>query len=580
MEEQVPDGGEYDAIVVGLGPVGAMCAGLLCGRGCRVLVLEQTPSESLARPRAIAMDADGMRLLQQLGLLEAFLADADPGRGGQFITPEGRFLNGFLPQEGQGRPGAWTGGSVEFPESPQGTPGSVFFYQPRLEELLRQSLKRWGDRCTIAFGAKLVGFEEGADSVTARLQRSSAEWKRLPTGEVAIVERAGSEKEPCWEVHAQYLIGCDGSKSVVSRELNAEAPSRHTDLDFDEEWCVVDAMLLDESAVGRELPYMTVQICDKARKVTYMTGSWVTDRPQRGRHIRWEFEVLRDDDREQVASHKWLQDSFLSRWLVPSQYELIRSAVYRFHSVLARQWCSVEHGRVFLAGDAAHQNPPFNGQGLTGGFRDVANLSWKLVMALKRPALRSLLLRTYQEERYPHMHDAVLASVETGKLIQTFCDAKAEDLDAVIKENATRGYGRLGEETRRTVGLFAFGSGLAGEPCPQPSLHGRPLDTLLGQGFALLLNSAAPLTQELPEAPLAPLELVVLRLSREELAGQSSADLAMGALLRKYGAVLVRPDRLIYGAVRIGEPPGAVMGLLGRLREQLGLQPPAPLSRL
>jgi 3-(3-hydroxy-phenyl)propionate hydroxylase len=89
----------------------------------------------------------------------------------------------------------------------------------------------------------------------------------------------------------------------------------------------------------------------------------------------------------------------LARWITPDDAELWRAAAYRFHALVARQW---RCGRVFLAGDAAHQQPPFTGQGMCQGIRDVANLSWKLQYVLTGKAADALL-DTYEIERSAHV---------------------------------------------------------------------------------------------------------------------------------------------------------------------------------
>jgi 3-(3-hydroxy-phenyl)propionate hydroxylase len=89
----------------------------------------------------------------------------------------------------------------------------------------------------------------------------------------------------------------------------------------------------------------------------------------------------------------------LSRWVRPADGRLWRAGSYRFHALLAQTWRT---GNVFLAGDAAHQQPPFIGQGMCQGVRDVTNLCWKLVAVL-RGECRDALLDTYCEERRQHV---------------------------------------------------------------------------------------------------------------------------------------------------------------------------------
>jgi len=89
-----------------------------------------------------------------------------------------------------------------------------------------------------------------------------------------------------------------------------------------------------------------------------------------------------------------------------------RSRVYTHHSRIAAQF---GHGRVFLAGDAAHLMPPFFGQGMNSGLRDAANLSWKLAAVLQHGA-RPELLETYDSERREHARQMIEISTLLGRL--------------------------------------------------------------------------------------------------------------------------------------------------------------------
>lgn len=96
-----------------------------------------------------------------------------------------------------------------------------------------------------------------------------------------------------------------------------------------------------------------------------------------------------------------------------SQWQVRRSAAYRFHALVAQDW---RKGRVFIAGDAAHQQPPFLGQGLRQGVRDIANLSWKLILCLKGQ-VGDGLLDTYGPERSGHVRKLTDIIKHIGGLI-------------------------------------------------------------------------------------------------------------------------------------------------------------------
>src|SRR6185436_14921684 len=113
---------------------------------------------------------------------------------------------------------------------------------------------------------------------------------------------------------------------------------------------------------------------------------------------RWEIALNEDDPPELVetADGVW---GLLSRWITPQEGTLWRHARYRFHALVAERW---REGRVFIAGDAAHQQPPFLGQGMCQGVRDAANLAWKLAAVCHgevRGAAAEALLDSYGIER-------------------------------------------------------------------------------------------------------------------------------------------------------------------------------------
>ena len=160
------------------------------------------------------------------------------------------------------------------------------------------------------------------------------------------------------------------------------------DLGFDEPWLVVD-LLVNEEALPR-LPAVCAQYCDPVRPYTYIIGP--------GNHRRWEIMLNPGEDPRQVEREEnvW---QLLARWLAPTDGKLWRASSYRFHALVAAQW---RKHHVFLAGDAAHQQPPFIGQGMCQGVRDVTNLCWKLTSVL-RGQFSGALLDTYQQERKQHV---------------------------------------------------------------------------------------------------------------------------------------------------------------------------------
>ena len=226
----------------------------------------------------------------------------------------------------------------------------------------------------------------------------------------------------------------------------------------------------------------------------------------------------------------------MSRWITPDEAEIERAAVYTFHSAIARQW---RNGRLLLAGDSAHQTPPFLGQGMCAGIRDVANLAWKLRDILAGKADMSLL-DTYQSERSPHVREFIELAIRLGGVINT------KAMEAGLTAGETRENAPAKLEVRKSPlgpGLAIGSLPLAGHLAPQFALaDGRRSDDRTGYANVLLVEKAAALSAHVRAA--------LAHAGTELLAGEDAGDLPSWLRAHDVQAALVRPDRYVRGAAR------------------------------
>ncbi|WP_420225423.1 bifunctional 3-(3-hydroxy-phenyl)propionate/3-hydroxycinnamic acid hydroxylase [Pigmentiphaga litoralis] len=317
---------DCDVAIVGLGPSGAMLANLLGAAGVSVLVLERLP-DVVPTPRAIHFDGEVMRAFQSIGLGDAVAAIARPGMEGMhFVNAAGRTL---LVRRGSAGVG------------PHGCANNYYFHQPELERALRGGLGRYPN-VQVRLGFELEAITPSGDGVML-------EGRQVDAADAATQT-----------FRARYVVGADGARSLVRKTMG----SSRDDLGLHQPWLVFDVML--NPGVDLDLPRHTVQHCDPARPMTYCN---VTDRRR-----RWEIMLMPGDDPAQLVQPDTLW-KLVSRWVRPDQATLERAAIYTFHSVITQGW---RKGRLLLAGDSAHQTPPFLGQGMCAGIRDAVNLAWKL----------------------------------------------------------------------------------------------------------------------------------------------------------------------------------------------------------
>lgn len=475
--------------VVGAGPVGLCAALLLARRGFRVRVFERH-EQPYPLSRAVHLDGECLRILQEAGVADDVLAISRPMAGLRLVDGRLRTLVET----------AWPSEMGD-----QGWPAGVLFRQPDLEEVLRAAVVRTPE----------VSLETGVEA-TGLLSYGDL---------VRVAVRGGGTEE---SVAASFVLGCDGANSSVRQWIGA----RMRDLGRPDSWLVVDARWPSAPPVWPGVH----QVSDPRRAATFM--------PLTGDRFRWEFRLLRGETAADLT-----RPGRLAALLAPfgaSGVEVERTAEYEYRAQVASSWRA---GRVLLAGDAAHLSPPFIGQGLGLGLRDVHQLAWKLADVLGGRAPSSLL-DTYQAEREPHARALIRTSLLVGRLMTSGgrggAVARAGVLAVVRRFPAVAAL----LATNRTPALAAgplvdrrgrAGRRLAGTLVPQPSVlvDGVPcrLDDLLGDGYAELRRNGNRLT-----------------VCRDGEAGRTiddpSGSLELWLWKGHADAVRIRPDRIVASARR------------------------------
>ena len=329
---------DHEVVIAGGGPTGLMLAGELALAGVDVAIVERRPNQDLPGSRAGGLQSRTIEVLDQRGIADRFLA------------------------EGQVAQVAGFGGTrLDISDFPTRHPYGLGLWQRHIERILAGWVRDLN--VPIHYGNDVIGFAPDDAGVDVALSDGG-------------------------HVRAEYLVGCDGGRSLVRKAAGIEFPG----WDATTSSLLAEVEMTEEPELGvRRTPSGThalgkveYEVVDG--KVVYGSGGTVgvmLTEPQIG------------------TSEPTLDDLRAGLMAVYGTDFGIHNVTWitRFTDV-TRQAASYREGRILLAGDAAHVHSPVGGQGLNIGVQDAVNLGWKLALVVHGTAPESLL-DTYQAERHP-----------------------------------------------------------------------------------------------------------------------------------------------------------------------------------
>ena len=246
--------------------------------------------------------------------------------------------------------------------------------------------------------------------------------------------------------------------------------TKMNNLGFTQKWAVIDLILNKDK---KNLPDRTIQYSNPTRPATYCRNV--------GKRRRWEFAIKKTENIETILSNKYIWN-FLKPWLKKKEARMERKTIYTFQSALAKSW---KKGRIFLAGDAAHLMPPFMGQGMCAGIRDVSNLAWKISHCLRKKH-DDKLLNSYQSERSSNVKEYIKTTMRMGEFVNAVgkspitnnisSDSKGRKSMKSIKPKLGRGLGKPKDKFRGNI-------------FPQFKNNGKNLDIKFSKKPILVLSN-------------------------------------------------------------------------------------------
>jgi 3-(3-hydroxy-phenyl)propionate hydroxylase len=420
---------EHAVVIAGGGPTGMMLGAELALAGVDVAIVERRPSQDLPGSRAGGLSARTLEVFDMRGIVDRFLAE------GQIAQ-----VTAFAPAR------------LDISDFPTRHAYGLGLWQNHIERIMAG----WVAELPVKLhrGVEVAGFAQDDAGVTVELSDGSS-------------------------LRAEYLVGCDGGRSLVRKTAGIDFPG----------WDPTMSALIAEVEFAEE-PELGMR-----RTPVGIKGIGKVEYEIKDGQIVWgkggAFRVMLSESGVGAASEPTLAD--LSEGLKAeygTDYGIHSPTFISRFTDMTRQAAEYRKGRVLLAGDAAHIHSPVGGQGLNTGVQDAVNLGWKLAQVVKGTSPESLL-DSYHAERHP-VGALVLKNTMAQTVLQRPADPRIDALAGVVTDLLSM------DEPRKRFGAmmsglgirYDFGEGhpLLGRRMPDLDLHTADGPTRV---FALLHGARA-----------------------------------------------------------------------------------------
>jgi 2-polyprenyl-6-methoxyphenol hydroxylase-like FAD-dependent oxidoreductase len=377
---------EHAVVVAGGGPAGMMLAAELALAKVDVAILERRPDHVLVGSRAGGFHARTIEVLDQRGVADRFLAEGQVAQASMLATTV-----------------------LDMSDFPTRHPYSLGIWQNQIERIMAAWVAELPVR--VYYGSEVTGFAQDDAGVD--------------------VETADGQS-----LRAQYLVGCDGGRSVIRKAAGIEFPG----WDASKSNLIAEAEMTEEPELGMRKDAIGVHAIGRLDyeirngEVVYADGGPVR--------------VMVTEQQLGPSSEPTLRD--LREALVTvygTDFGIHDPTWISRFTDMTRQAAAYRAGRVLLAGDAAHVHYPAGGQGLSLGVQDAVNLGWKLAQVVNGISVDSLL-DTYEDERHPVAARALRHTMAQTALQRQ--DERTKALVDVVSELA-----KMDEPRKQLVGIVS-----------------------------------------------------------------------------------------------------------------------------